>query len=142
MSKDLGEEVNKLEGLKEKEFTIFGIKMSMMTISAAVAGIGSVIGMLYGGFVMYQKVEEVANLDVSAFEQRMEVIETKVTSVDENVYAVKNDLKTDIRRIESIVDDVERTVKQDLRDFSKDVKDIEKDFADKLQKALDNPLAN
>lgn len=142
MSKNLGEEVSKLEGLKEKEFTIFGIKMSMMTISAAVAGIGSVIGMLYGGFVMYQKVEEVANLDVSAFEQRMEVIETKVTSVDENVYAVKNDLKTDIRRIESIVDDVERTVKQDLRDFNKDVKDIEKDFADKLQKALDNPLAN
>jgi len=51
-------------------------------------------------------------------------------------------LKTDIRRIEDIVDDVERSTKQDLRDFAKDVKQIEKDFETKLRDALNNPLSD
>jgi len=144
--KDLGEELENIEegveNLKNKEFKILGMKMTPMTIGAAITALGSVIGALYGGFLMYQKVEEVANLDVGAFEQRMELIEQKVTSVDDNIYAVKNDLKTDIRRIEDIVDDVERSTKQDLRDFAKDVKQIEKEFETKLRDALNNPLSD
>jgi len=151
--KDLGEELENIEGeienLKNKEFKLFGIKMTPMTISAAVAALGSVIGALYGGFTMYQKVEEIANLDVGAFEQRMELIEQKVTSVDENIYAIKEDLKGDIRRISDVVDDVERNskdtmrdVNNDLRAFREDMKTLERDMEDRIQKALDNPLAN
>jgi predicted phage tail protein len=108
---------------------------------------------------MYQKVEEIANLDVGAFEQRMELIEQKVTAVDENTAAIKVDLKGDIRRIQNVVDAVERnskdsarSVNEDLRGFRQDIKTLErevdtrlketeKNLTDKLQKALDNPLA-
>lgn len=145
-NKDLGKELENIEegveNLKNKEFNIGGIKMTPMTISAAIAGIGSVIGMLYAGFVMYQKIEGVAGLDIEAFEQRMELIEQKVTSVDDNVYTIKGELKGDIRRVEDIVDDIERDVKTDLRQFTKDVKQINKDFEEKLQKALNNPLSD
>jgi len=151
--KDLGEELENIEGeienLKNKEFKLFGIKMTPMTIGAAFAGLSTVVGALYGGFVMYQKVEEVANLDVGAFEQRMELIEQKVTSVDENIYSIKEDLKGDIRRISDVVDSVERNskdtmrdVNNDLREFRNDMKALEKSMEDKIQKALDNPLAN
>lgn len=141
-NKDLGEELDKIEGLKDKKFNILGISMTPTTLGMAFAGFSSVIGMLYAGFIMYQKIEEVANLDVGAFTQRMEIIESKVTSVDDNLYEIKGELKTDIRRIEDIVDDVERTVKQDLRDFTKDVKQLEQNFEDKIQKALNNPLSD
>lgn len=141
-NKDLGEELDKIEGLKDKKFNILGISMTPTTLGMAFAGLSSVIGMLYAGFIMYQKIEEVANLDVDAFTQRMEIIESKVTSVDDNLYEIKGELKTDIRRIEDIVDDVERTVKQDLRDFTKDVKQLEQNFEDKIQKALNNPLSD
>ena len=141
-NKDLGEELDKIEGLKDKEFKVFGITATPTTIGATFAAIGSVIGMLYGGFVLYQKVEEVANLDIGAFEQRMEVIETQVTSINDNVYTIKGDLKGDIRRVEDIVDDIERTVKNDLREFSKDIKAVEQEFEDKINKALNNPLSD
>ena len=84
-------------------------------------------------------------------------------SVDEsNGYTmdIKNDLKGDIRRLESVVDSVERQAKQSARDTDQDLKIMNKnvegkmqkiaddqeklkhDIDKKIQKALDNPLAN
>jgi hypothetical protein len=156
---DLGDDIEKLEGLADRRLKLFGYSFTPTQLGIALAGISSVVGTLYGGFLMYQRVEEIANLDVGAFEQRMELIEQKVTSVDENIYAVKNDLKTDIRRIEKIADSVERSSKEanrdlnnELRAFRQEMKQLDKDvttrlsetekaLSDKLQKALDNPLA-
>ena len=54
--KDLGQSLENMEegieNLKNKEFRVFGIKVTFMTASAAVAVVGSVIGTLYGGFLM------------------------------------------------------------------------------------------
>ena len=62
MAKDLGKEIENMEegieNLKNKEFRILGFKVSFMSISALVSVIGSVLGALYGGFLMYQKVEQ------------------------------------------------------------------------------------
>jgi hypothetical protein len=182
--RDLGEELENIEGeldnLKNKEFKLFGIKMTPMTISAALAGIGTIVGSLYGGFLMYQKVEQAIEFvdqqqeyeeKIAGFEQRMELIDQKVSASDENLYAIKSDLKTDIRRVEGIVDGVERDAKQtmkdvdgELRTFRTDVKDLTRNVEselktlrketetqldalearveDRIQKALDNPLAN
>ena len=69
MAKDLGQELENLEegieDLKNKEFRILGIKVTFMSISALVAVLGTVIGGLYFAFTMYQKIEEVAGLDLS-----------------------------------------------------------------------------
>src|SRR5210317_309592 len=103
--KDLGDELEKfeegIENLKNKEFRLFGIKVTPMTISALVAVLGSVIGALYGGFLMYQKVEQAIQFvdqqqeyeeKIAAFDQRMEVIETKLEEAVDYTRAIKGDL--------------------------------------------------
>src|SRR6056300_489312 len=116
MSKDLGKGLEEIENLKDKEFRLLGIKMTPTTIGAAVALIGSVIGALYAGFLMYQKVEEVANLDVGAFEQRMEVIETKLEEAVDYTRDIKSGLKDDILSIEKQVDRMEDMVRKSEED--------------------------
>jgi hypothetical protein len=149
---DLGDNLDKLEEAKDalanKKISVLGLSFSWTQLVVAAGVVSSAVGTLYAGFLMYQKVEEVANLDVGAFEQRMELIEQKVTSVDDNIYAIKEDLKGDIRRVQDVVESVERSTKDtmrdvndDLRAFRLDMKQLEKDITDKLQKALDNPLA-
>ena len=171
--KDLGEELEKIEegieNLKNKEFRLFGIKMTPMTISAAVAGLGSVIGILYTGFVMYQKIEEVAGLDINAFEQRMQIIETKQEEAIGYTKDIKNDLRADINRIEKVTEDtsrrtkdIQKSIDDSIREMEKLNREVEKDTRDNmretedridtkmekldatlrktLQEALDNPL--
>ena len=190
MAKDLGQELENMEegieNLKNKEFRILGIKVTFMSVSALVAVLGSVIGALYGGFLMYQKVEEVAGLDVGAFEQRMEVIETKLEEAVDYTRAIKGDLRDDILGIEKQVDRMENKVRkqeeetrqivqnaeerfENKRDrlqndydekanrlqssnqsrmddleakVERDLKDLDDRLSKKLQRALDNPLAN
>ena len=146
---DLGEKLDEIEGLADKRIKLFGLRFTAVQLGALFTLISSLLGGLYAAFLAYQKIESIASLDIEAFEQRMELIEQKVTSVDENIYAVKNDLKTDIRRIEGIADDVERNMKENMRDvttdlrgFRQDVKEVENRLNEKLQRALDNPLAN
>jgi triphosphoribosyl-dephospho-CoA synthetase len=149
---DLGDNLDKLEEAKDalanKKISVLGFSFSWTQLVVAAGVVSSAVGALYAGFLMYQKVESVANLDVGAFEQRMELIEQKVTSVDENIYAVKNDLKTDIRRIEGISDDVERNSKEmnrdlntELRAFRQEMKDLEDRIRKQIRDALTNSLA-
>jgi gas vesicle protein len=149
---DLGENLDKLEEAKDalanKKISVLGFSFSWTQLVVAAGVVSSAVGALYAGFLMWQKVEEVANLDVGAFEQRMELIEQKVTSVDENIYAVKNDLKTDIRRIEGISDDVERNSKEmnrdlntELRAFRQEMKDLEDRVRKQIRDALTNALS-
>lgn len=168
---DLGEKIEEIEGLQDKEFRLLGLKMTPATIAAAFALISSVVGALYGGFLMYQKVEEVANLDLGAYQQQMEVMDAKVSGmaakVEEAVeYSrdIKNGLKDDILRIEQQADRVEDMVRdtedkvrvmiddaevrfETQRDRLRmsqdaDMKDLEERLSDKIQRALDNPLAD
>ena len=173
--KDLGDALDELEGLKDKQFRILGIRMTPTTIGAAIALLGSVVGILYTGFVMYQKIEEVAGLDVDAFEQRMEIIETKLDEAIDYTRDIKSGLRDDILAIEKQVDRTEDMVRQSeekvreivqnaeerfenkrdalqndydekasqLRDTTdRKIKDVEDRLNNKLQRALDNPLAN
>jgi len=188
--KNLNDELEKLEenieGLKNKEFRILGIRVSFMSVSALVAVLGSVIGTLYMGFVMYQKIEEVAGLDVGAFEQRMEIIETKLDDAIDYTRDIKTGLRDDILQIEKQVDRMEDKVTKseedvrvviqnaeerfenkrdslqndydqkanrlaetntnridDMNDkMERDMKELEDRIGKKLQRALDNPLAN
>ena len=179
MTKDLGQELENLEegieNLKNKEFRIFGIKVTFMSVSALAAVLGTVIGGLYFAFTMYQKIEEVAGLDVGAFEQRMEIIETQLDEALGYARDIKNDLRGDILGIEKSVDRIEDKVdalEEDVRDMiqnaesrfenkrdalqndydlkandlrdsnERKLKDLEDRLNKKLQRALDNPLAN
>jgi DNA-binding ferritin-like protein (Dps family) len=120
---------------------LFGYSFTPTQLGLGLSLVGTVLGMLYGGFVTYQKIEALAGLDIEAFENRMNVIEDKAKSIDDNIYAIKEDLKGDIRRVSDIVDDIERDTKDDLRNFRLDIKEVEDRLNDKMQKFLDNPLS-
>ena len=129
--KDLSEQLDNLENLKDKEFRILGIKITFVSASALLAVIGSVLGALYGGFLMYQKVEEVAGLDIGAFEQRMEIIETKLDEALDYARDIKSDLRDDVMKIEKqsdhnddVVKDTEDTLNARMRQLEKDVFDM------------------
>jgi len=129
------------EKIANAKLKLFGYSFTPTQLGLGLSLLGTVLGMLYGGFVTYQKIEALAGLDIEAFEGRMNQIEDKAKSIDDNIYAIKEDLKNDIRRIGDIVDDIERDTKDDLRSFRLDIKDVEDRINDKLEKFLNNPLS-
>ena len=160
---DLGEALEEVEGLKDKGVTVLGLRMTPATIAAAVALLSTVCGTLYGGFVMYQKVEEVAGMDLGAYQQQMEIMDAKVQEALDYARDIKNGLKDDIIQLEKQVDraeDAVRTNEEKVRvlidDAEKrfetrrdqlrmsqdqDMKELEDRLIGRLQRALDNPLA-
>jgi hypothetical protein len=175
--RDLGEELENveqgIENLKNKEFKLFGIKMTPMTVSALVAGVGSLVGALYGGFLMYQKVEQAIEFvdqqqeyeeRIADYDNRMKVMETKMEETVEYARDIKGGLRDDILRIEQQSDRTEDMVRKSVDDVRnmisdaearfetkrdslrqqvvRDTKELEDRLNSKIQRALDNPLAN
>ena len=149
MTKDLGEQLDNVEGeienLKNKEFTLLGMKMTPMTIGAAGAALSAVVGALYAGFVMYQKVEEVANLDVGAYEQQMQLIDQKI----DNQQKLLDSIESNLRDTKQLTYDIEKRVNDKviyfegkMDKFEGKVDQTKEELEDRIQKALDNPLAN
>jgi len=141
---DLGEKLDEIEGLKDKSFTLFGLRMTPTTIVAAVAGIGSVLGALYGGFTMYQKVEELASLDIGGYQAQMEQTSAKIETQGRLLESIEQNL----RDAKQLIYDIEKRINdkivrfEDKMDkFEVKVDDTKTDLEDKLQKALDNPLS-
>jgi len=145
--------------------------MSFGSIVAIFAFLSTVVGGLYGGFVMYQKIEEVAGLDLGEYQLQMDVMDAKVTGISEKVeesveYSrdIKNGLREDILSIEKQTDRVEDMVRKSedkVRTMidnaevrfenqrervrvsqSGAMKELEEKLMDKMQRALDNPLAD
>ena len=143
--KDLGEELENLEGLKDKQFKLFGLKMTPTTIGMALAAIGSVLGTLYAGFTMYQQIEEIASLDIGAFEQRMELINDKIDNQEKLLVSIEGNLrdtKQQVYDIEKRVNDKVVYFEGKMDKFEQKVEKQGTDLEDKLQKALNNPLSD
>ncbi len=177
MAKDLSEEIENIEegieNLKSKQFRILGFKVSFMSISALLAVIGSVLGALYGGFLMYQKVEQAIafveqqeeyEAKINAYDKRMQIMESKMEDTVEYTRDIKGGLRDDILRIEQQADRTEDMVRKSVDDVrnmitdaesrfetkrdslretvNRDTKELEDRLMRKIQRALDNPLAN
>lgn len=144
-----------------------GIKVGGSKLLLVLPLLGTIIGGLWGGFELYSRYQQMETKinnyvapDMSGFDKRLEVLQSELDMVLEEVTIVadvakelKNDLRADVRRIEKIVEDVEQRVKEDSRTFNQDLKfalsdikdrmkELEERTADKIQKALENPLAN
>lgn len=168
---DLRDQLDDLYELENKEFRILGVKVTPASIVGLLALISTVIGTLYGGFLMYQKVESIAGLDVEGFQQQMDVMDAKVSGIAEKVeeaveYSrdIKNGLRDDILQIEKQTDRVEDMVREtedkvrtmiddaEVRFETQrervrmsqdaDMKELEERLNGKIQRALDNPLAD
>ena len=141
---DLGDKLEEIEGLKDKQFKIFGLRMTLTTLGMAIAGIGSVLGALYGGFTMYQKVEEIASLDLGAYAAQMEQTSNKIETQERLLESIEQNL----RDAKQLVYDVEKRVNDKIIRFEDKIDRFElkvdqtkAELEDKLQKALDNPLS-
>ena len=113
-----------IDELADREFKTGGMKLSFGSIMAIFAFLSTVVGGLYGGFVMYQKIEEVAGLDLGEYQLQMDVMDAKVTGISEKVeesveYSrdIKNGLRSDILSIEKQTDRVEDMVR--MTEFEK-----------------------
>lgn len=184
---------DEIDGLADKEFKAGGFKLSIASIMAILAFLGTVVGGLYGGFVLYQRIEAVAGLDIDEYQQQMQIMDAKVSGISVKVEEsveytrdIKNGLRSDILNIEKQTDRVEDTVRiiEDtvdnlLREYetkvrklmddntsstrtlidnadkrfenqrervrisqNSEMKELEEKLIDKLQRALDNPLAD
>ena len=164
-------DLTNVESLADKEVKAGGIKLTASSVLAILAFLSTVVGGLYGGFTLYQKIEEVAGLDLGAYQQQMDVMDAKVSGISEKVEEsveytrdIKNGLKDDLLRIEQQTDRVEDMVRDNEDKVRKMIDDAEVRFENqrervrvsqtssmkeledrlnaKLQRALDNPLAD
>lgn len=151
------------------EFSIAGFKLKLNnTIIAMAIPIATTIGGgMWGVFEFYQdymdmrhKIEKYVAPDLTDFDKRLAVIEQNSSKTTDYTRDIKNDLKSDIRRNESVTEQVERSVKQSQREIDQDLRlvrnemeqlkrntesrmeKLSSDIDRKIQKALDNPLAN
>lgn len=161
------------------------IEWTPANLAIAATAVSTLIGSLYGGFEIYkdymamkEAIQTYVAPDLSGLNEKMSVVEKEVKGIKENVNQatdytneIKNDLKSDIRRLEKVVENVERTSKQNQRETDLSVrvvqnemratqkemdntlkaleknvdstlKNLEKNLDEKIKKALDNPLNN
>ena len=155
-----------------------GIKVGGSKALLIIPLLGTIIGGLWGGFEVYQryldmeaKIASYTAPDLTGIEQELAVIEETLISVSESVElareytrTIKNDLKDDLARQETLMerledkvnssqDEIDKTIdtaeeRFDARrdalysDTDRKIKEVEERVNAKLQKALDNPLAN
>ena len=133
-----------------------GIKFTGGKMAIVITLVTSLIGGLWGGFEVYkdymdmkEKIQSYTAPDLSGIDKRIAVLENELTFVSD----LKTDIKSDVRRIESIVNDVEQRVKEDSRSNTKDLNETIKQIEDDMEKlenkvikqiqtALENPLSN
>lgn len=162
MAKDLDEKVDQLEAAVDPNtvISIGGYSFTPAKLMIAAGILSSVLGGLYGAFEFYkdymdmkEKIQTYVAPDLSEFDKRLEVITQKAESAQEYTNQIKNDLKSDIRRLENTVEQVERNSKTTERELSVEmrtlrketevaIKDTNANVDKKIQRALDNPLAN
>jgi hypothetical protein len=157
-------DLTEFDNLADKQIKAGGVKMSFASVLAIITFVSTVVAGLYGGFVMYQKIEEVAGLDLGEYQQQMDLMDAQVQQTVEYTRDIKNNLRDDLLRVEQQSDRVESLVRKteekvrtmidaaDLRFESQrerlrsnqdaEMKDLEDKLMDKLQRALDNPLSD
>jgi hypothetical protein len=170
--KDVNAKVDELEAAakkyasKDTVISIGGYEFTPAKLMVAFTVVSSILGGLYGTFEVYKdyqsmkkRIAEYVAPDLSELNKKMEITMQNSEKSVQYTQDIKNDLKSDIRRLEGVVENVERGTKQSQRETDNAVKDvrdelrrngketdqalknIERSVDTKIQKALDNPLS-
>lgn len=138
------------------EMKITGGKMLVL-----VPLLGTIIGGLWGGFELYQRLltaeEAIVNYvspDFSHYDESLAVLVEQISALEEDV----DDLKQEVDRIEDLARDVDNTtadtqrelrddvyaleerVNESLREADEQIREVRKELEDKIEKILENPL--
>jgi hypothetical protein len=168
MSKNIDEKVDQLESAVNPNtvISIGGYNFTPAKLMIAGGIISSVLGGLYGAFEVYKDyqdmkaaIQEYVTPDLSEINKKIAVLEQNSEKSTEYVRDINTNLKQDIRRLETVVDQVERSAKQSQRETDISVKEVQSELRQtrkeldiaiketnanvdkKIQRALDNPLA-
>jgi prefoldin subunit 5 len=159
--KDVNAAIDDLEAAKKKYasadtvISIGGYEFTPAKLMVAFTLASSVLGGLYGCFEVYKdyqsmkkRIAEYVAPDLSELNKKMELTVLNSEKAVQYTQDIKNDLKSDIRRLENTVEQVERSSKQSQRETTQDVNEVRKELKQldqgvdkKIQRALDNPLA-
>ena len=156
MTTDLGDKVAEIEGLVDKRLKIGSLRFTYTQLMGAFALLSTIIGSLYGGFLMYQKVEGIANLDLDAIAGQMAKTSADVLRVETVAKEIKVELKEDLARLRTAQYNLENrldtklqsvdvritTMDNKLDKFDIQMDDMEEKLMKRIQQSLDNPLAN
>ena len=156
LTTDLGDKVAEIEGLVDKRIKLGGLRFTYTQLVGAFALLGSLLGTLYGGFLMYQKVESLASLDLGAISSQMKKTSADVLRVEEVAKEIKVELKEDLARLRTSSYNLENRIDTKLQsidvrittmDNKLDKFDIQLDATEeklmkRIQQSLDNPLNN
>ena len=77
---------------------------------------------------------ELLQTEIEMLMGEMEMMMQEIRLVSDVANELKNDLRQDVRRIESIVNDVEQQTKEDSRDSAQELKTTIKDIEDDMKK--------
>ena len=150
------------------EFEFAGMTFKGGKMAVILTALSTLGGASWAGFEFYKDYmdmkEIVQNIDVDAIEARNTQIAQKLDDAIEYTRDIKSGLRDDILSIEKQTDRVEdkaRTMEERVRDMidkaserfetrrdslisdnNRELKDLEKRLNDKIQKSLDNPLAD
>tara|TARA_R100000541_G_scaffold54954_1_gene63621 strand:- start:1207 stop:1683 length:477 start_codon:yes stop_codon:yes gene_type:complete len=156
LTTDLGDKVAEIESLVDKRIKIGSLRFTYTQLVGAFALLGSLLGTLYGGFLMYQKVESLASLDLGAISSQMKKTSADVLRVEEVAKEIKVELKEDLARLRTSSYNLENRIDTKLQsidvrittmDNKLDKFDIQLDATEeklmkRIQQSLDNPLNN
>ena len=98
---DLEQLIQQGESIKDKKLKLFGLRVSGASIMGLFALLSTLVGSLYGGFLLYQKVESLASLDLGSITSQMLKTEAAVTRIEEHANSIKIELKKDMTDLRS-----------------------------------------
>ena len=156
LTTDLGEKVAEIEGLVDKRLKLGSLRFTYTQLVGAFALLSTIVGSLYGAFLMYQKVEGIANLDLGAIQSSMEATSADVLRVEEVAKEIKVELKEDLARLRTAQYNLENRIDSKLQSidvrittmdnkldkFDIQLDDTEEKLMKRIQQSLDNPLSN
>ena len=127
---------------KDTVISIGGYEFTPAKLMVAATIVSSVLGGLYGTFEVYKdyvgmkkKIASYEAPDLSGFDKRLAVIEENSQKGADYTRDIKVDLKNDIRRNETVTEQVERSVKNAQRETEGEMRDMRKAVREDLEKA-------
>jgi len=138
--KDVNKKIDEAEAAvkkyasKDTVISIGGYEFTPAKLMIAFTIASSLLGGLYGTFEVYKdymgmkdKIAKYVSPDLTEIYKKMEVLDANTSKMVEYTDSIKNDLKQDVRRVESVVDNIERSTKTDQRNTDATVKEIKRD---------------
>lgn len=152
--KDVNKKIDDIEAgvkkyaSKDTVISIGGYEFTPAKLMVAATIVSTILGGLYGAFEVYKsyqdmqkKIQNYIAPDLTEIEKKLAIVEENSAKSTDYTRDIKNDIKNDIRRLEKVVEQVERDSKQLARETDQDIRNLRKEVDNKIQKAMDNPLA-